>query len=578
MRFLKILLLALLLWAGLLDCRSQSVGDGGVGTIRDRVVGSLSKVSTDPTVRSTIFLDGVQLYLFGRHSQALEAFGSLNKSLGDYAPAYYYMSLSSLALGDTVSALGYIDRSLDISPSGVDYLRTKANIQLSSNDLSGAHLTLERIHELLPTHQETLCFLAYVLLVNPSSSEEQLTRGFELATEYESRYGFVDQLIVPKNLYLYNHNMVGELVEYSSSIVSAQPTAQNYANYARVLATVGRHQEAQAALESARLLDPLDPDILSSVADYWRLMGNSQKFIETLRPLMGDSNVTSESKIEIFKTYFQMGGDATSDLSRELMEISVSSASDTLFNTFFSDYLYYVSDFSRAEVFLDSLVRVGNYTANQGTFLIQIYAQKDTLDAALWVLDDMRERFADQGNLDAMAIHLYLLDSRFRDASRITSSMLSRADSDSLRSVAYVLRSEIASMQGRLSSQISSLKKAIKYDSLNHLALNNYAYLISNLTNKISKLEYALELSVLANQLTESNSSYIDTHAWILFRLGRISDARQKILYLLAIDKEPSYEVLVHAVSIMEASGDPSGAERYRKMITQMIESSGGVD
>ena len=105
-------------------------------------------------------------------------------------------------------------------------------------------------------------------------------------------------------------------------------------------------------------------------------------------------------------------------------------------------------------------------------------------------------------------------------------------------------------------------KKALKYNPDNILVLNNWAYFLS-LEGK--QLERALKMAERVSELTDRNPTYMDTHAWILFRLGRLEEARQLMRQAVALDGQKSQELLLHYGDILHAMGDQFMAETYWK-------------
>ena len=73
-----------------------------------------------------------------------------------------------------------------------------------------------------------------------------------------------------------------------------------------------------------------------------------------------------------------------------------------------------------------------------------------------------------------------------------------------------------------------SYDKALKIRADDPYVLNNYAYYLS-LRN--INLDKALEMSKKSNDLMQNNASFLDTYAWILFRLAKYEEA------LIWIDK-----------------------------------------
>jgi Flp pilus assembly protein TadD len=57
----------------------------------------------------------------------------------------------------------------------------------------------------------------------------------------------------------------------------------------------------------------------------------------------------------------------------------------------------------------------------------------------------------------------------------------------------------------------------------------------------------------------------MDTHAWILFRMGRLEEARQLMRQAVALDGQKSPELLLHYGDILHALGEQFMAETYWK-------------
>lgn len=69
-------------------------------------------------------------------------------------------------------------------------------------------------------------------------------------------------------------------------------------------------------------------------------------------------------------------------------------------------------------------------------------------------------------------------------------------------------------------------ERALRLDPHSHLLLNNYGY---SLAERGEQLERALAMSKEALSQQPENQSYLDTYGWVLFRLGRYSEAEQYI-------------------------------------------------
>ena len=101
---------------------------------------------------------------------------------------------------------------------------------------------------------------------------------------------------------------------------------------------------------------------------------------------------------------------------------------------------------------------------------------------------------------------------------------------------------------------------SLRYDPDNAMVLNNYAYFLSL---EERDLEKALAMASRATALTDNNPTYLDTHAWVLFKLGRVDEARKIMQQAVALDAQESAALLVHYGDILKALGENFMAEIY---------------
>lgn len=103
---------------------------------------------------------------------------------------------------------------------------------------------------------------------------------------------------------------------------------------------------------------------------------------------------------------------------------------------------------------------------------------------------------------------------------------------------------------------------ALLYDDNNIPVLNNYAYYLS-LTGR--GLDKALTMAHLAMSLDKSNATYIDTCAWVLYKMGRYEEAKKLMLRALSLDGQRDADLLAHYGDILWALGEKFMAETYWK-------------
>jgi Tfp pilus assembly protein PilF len=103
--------------------------------------------------------------------------------------------------------------------------------------------------------------------------------------------------------------------------------------------------------------------------------------------------------------------------------------------------------------------------------------------------------------------------------------------------------------------------KALKNNPENAVVLNNYAYYLS--LTKAKHLDKAYQMSKKANELENSNSSFLDTYAYILYLQGKYTEAKTIFRRALALGGGESAVVLEHYADTLNKLGDRITAEIY---------------
>lgn len=114
--------------------------------------------------------------------------------------------------------------------------------------------------------------------------------------------------------------------------------------------------------------------------------------------------------------------------------------------------------------------------------------------------------------------------------------------------------------RGMMKKAYAAYDKSLSHYSNNPLVLNNYAYFLSE-ENK--QLEKALDMSGRAIALSATNPTYIDTYAWVLFKLGRTAEAKKNMQQAVSLDRSNSPELQLHYGDILSALGENFMAEVY---------------
>jgi tetratricopeptide (TPR) repeat protein len=111
-----------------------------------------------------------------------------------------------------------------------------------------------------------------------------------------------------------------------------------------------------------------------------------------------------------------------------------------------------------------------------------------------------------------------------------------------------------------------AFKELFELNPKDDLALNNYAYYLAERNENLS---FALEMIENARSLDSSNPLYLDTHAWVLYRLERYEEARG--LLEQALKQLPNeYDINHHFGQVLIALGQTEQGNIYLRKAKEL--------
>jgi tetratricopeptide (TPR) repeat protein len=129
--------------------------------------------------------------------------------------------------------------------------------------------------------------------------------------------------------------------------------------------------------------------------------------------------------------------------------------------------------------------------------------------------------------------------------------------------------------RGEADEAITYYETALQYTPSDVLLLNNYAYLLAQEGNDLEKAE---QMSRKAIEAEPNNATYLDTYAWVLYKLKRYKEALTYIEQALSNDTQPSDVLYEHAGDISLRAGHKAKALDYWRKALDLQRSTGTVD
>lgn len=131
---------------------------------------------------------------------------------------------------------------------------------------------------------------------------------------------------------------------------------------------------------------------------------------------------------------------------------------------------------------------------------------------------------------------------------------------DSTKSILHGLMGDIYYDKGEKENCFKSYEKSLKLDPNNINVLNNYAYHLSEENINLTK---ALKMAKKVLDSDQYNATYIDTYGWILYKMGRIEEARESLKEAVSLDIDKSPVIMMHYGDVLYALKEYSNARVY---------------
>ena len=510
-----------------------------------------------------------------------------------YAPAYFTLAARQL-VDSPDEAVALARRAWELDTANLWYERFYSQSLLMAGRYPEA---LERYRRLVvsdPNDPDNFRLLAALY-------EQQRNPYLALSTldSAELRFGRIPYLSAMKRRLLVATNQVDKAIEDVRISVAETPyDPENRIVLATLYGIAKKDSLALAEYDAIFAIDSTNVDALMALSDFYSDRRDYPALLGVNRRLFRLDELPVDEKIKRFERF-------TSDTHfyREYYP-QVHQLASTL-------AIRYPKDRRVVELYANHLIRSGELEQALALYKLHLNDTPPRPEYYRWVIDiesylqrpdsvdryagEALARFPEQADFHIARGNLYTYAGQYGEAERIYREALRRADTDSLRGAIWGLlgdnyhqQAEQAMGEGVKGTLAparvrTAVRKAMKscYDAYDHslgyyadnaLVLNNYAYFLSLDSVRLTE---ALAMAERAVALTESNPTYLDTQAWVLFKLGRAADAKRIMQQAIALDGHSSPELLVHYGDILLALDEYFLAETYwRKALDKGYEAA----
>ena len=515
-------------------------------------------------------------YMEGEKQNALGHFDAAWALLSEAARIYpqglearYSLSKMYLMLNRVDTAVAMLKSVADSDTTHFWYNLGYANMVIRMQQYDEAERVFMRLLRNHPDHPELYNSLASVY-----AYKEQYDKALACYDSLETYMGNSPEL-VGNRIGLYD--MLGDTV---TAIAMAEELVQQHTDniyYALYLSDVYRHyglnDKMLPLLELAQREAPEEPLVYSQLAAYYLAEKDTVAFYQEYDKLLTNENITCEAKMSALESF---------------VEDTETFVSDSVLVGYYGK-LVELYPYEQAPRSNYALLLVYTQKLDEACEQFTIIAEQSDKDGSMWeqvmtiCIDLKKYTEAIEAGHKAIAAgrkecstYLYLsnamvINQQYDEAEKYIHIAIDSICGDNNRqerSYFYGMLGDIYSEKEMLEQCYQYYDSALVYNGNNALVLNNYAYHLACNNGDLLKAE---TMSNKSMSIDTENATYIDTYAWVLFKMNSYTLARiyiEKAIGKLAPDEEGSAEYYEHYGDILIMLGEADKAvEQWTKAL-----------
>ncbi len=506
------------------------------------------------------FIDATSAFITGNNEEAEKLYLEVLEKRPDDHAAMYQLARVYFYQNKTSKAKEYGEKAYKLNSDNQWYIKFMSEVYQMLRQYGDAAEMVEKLTEREPQNPEYRWQLAnlYILL-------EQYTKAIDEFDEMQQIMG-ISEDISSRKIKVYEHlGKKEKALDEIRALVAYNPSDIRYrAMLAEKLMSYDRTDEAFEQYQEIAKLNPEDPYIHITLAEYYRKKGEKEKSFRELKEGFRNTNLDIDTKIQILIAYYSVS-EIYQDLNPqayELLQLLVEAHPDNPKSwSMYGDFLYRDDKKQGAA---DAYLKVLEYDKSKymvwESLMYSLLGTKD-YEQLLAVAVESMELFPYQPMPLLFAGFCYLESKEYSKAVKILKPGADLVmDNPLLKGQFYSSLGEAYHSLNKLDEAFAAYDKSLILDPDNSYVLNNYSYYLSLRKRDLKKAEI---MAKKACELDPENPNNLDTYGWVLYQLGRYEDAKEYIYRSMKKRPHPDAEIFEHYGDVMYRIGDKDTALKY---------------
>lgn len=509
-----------------------------------------------------LFIDAGKAKILEDYEQAIKLYEACIKIDPQAAAPYYVLGNLYMHFNEPDMAAQYSKKATEIDPSNYYYRLLYTEILKNNQQLDLAEEQYKEMLTLFPGRMELYMDLAMIYVF-----KKEYKKAIGIYDKLEEEIGPNEDIKLKKQ-YLYIQ--IGDVQKATKEIEDLIQIRPDNPDYYILLAEVylvnGFDDKALKSYNRAIEKFPNNSMIQLSIAEYYRGKGEYEKSLSHLKIAYADPLLDVDNKIKTILSFFELAErdqkyrNSLVELGQILLKAHPENARVLTIN---GDISLAMGKSRLARDYFSAAIELDNSRYPIWNQLLFLEAELDMFDTLAYHSEQAIDLFPNQ------PFSYYFLGyangrmKKYKEAAQAYESGVSLVlDNEPLKIQFYLGMADAFNELESFEKSDKAFEEVLKLDSNNTIALNNYSYYLSV---REEKLDLALKMSAKCNKLEPNQSTYLDTYAWILYKLERYEDAKIWMEKALQFGGNESGVILEHMGDIYFRVNNIDEAVNYWK-------------
>jgi tetratricopeptide (TPR) repeat protein len=477
------------------------------------------------------------------------------------AGAHFEIAQFYLHMNQIPQVQSSLEKAVLYSPDNYWFCQGLAAFYQQQGNADKAVTLLESMTKRFPNRVEPL----YTLL-NIYSRTQQYNKSITILNTLEEKTGKNEQISMEKlRVYLMMKDNKSAFREIES-LIAEYPLDMRYPVILGDLYMQNdKMQEAYTLYNKVLAEDPNNAQALYSLASYYEVTGQKERYQQQLDTLLLNRKVSSDVKLDVMRRFVAENGSDSTRVTSLFDRIMEQDPDDSQLPMFYARYLVAKNMNDKALPVLRQVLDLEpDNSAARLTLLGDAIRRQDTT-AVIRLCETGVETNPDMPEFYFYLAVGYVQAERTDDALAICRKAVTKVKPDTKKEVLsdfYTIMADAYHTRNENTQAYAAYDSALVYNPANVGALNNYAYYLSLERKSLDKAE---EMSYKTVKAEPNNATYLDTYAWILFEKGKYAEARIYIDNAILNNSDKSSVIMEHCGDIYYMTGDAEGAMKFWK-------------